>query len=214
MGIGDYNIYTKQSSLRTGYKSDTDWTLAGSGTHETARRGANLPLEQPLEVQPGDTAAIYIHTTGQHDRGIAYQSYSRLDQRIAGDENLTLYPGQARIGSNPFAVVEGQEVEAAGLWGWYRAPRGLAGAVRYRCRRRRWTPESHVVFPAPFRAAVETVMQIATLRETSPWSRLPLETIFHIFEQLDWRDWPRSAAPRKLGRTTSDTSLRNEPTEW
>merc|ERR1711991_797251 len=135
MGIGDYNIYTKQSSLRTGYKSDTDWTLAGSGTHETAWRGANLPLEQPLEVQPGDTAAIYIHTTGQHDRGIAYQSYSRLDQRIAGDENLTLYPGQARIGSNPFAVVEGQEVEAAGLWGWYRAPRGLAGAVRYRCRR-------------------------------------------------------------------------------
>jgi hypothetical protein len=51
-------------------------------------------------------------------------------------------------GSEPFDEVHG----------WYRAYRGLAGSVGYRCRRKGWTIEEHRTFPEELREGVRAVL--------------------------------------------------------
>ena len=107
-----------------------------------------------------------------------------MSQRIVGDGNISIYPGQARVGPDPF----NNEREEQNFWGWYRGPRGLAGAIRYRCIRRKWSPELHGMFPSAFQDVVMTIHMIAMLREECGLSHLPLETLWMIVEKLDWRD--------------------------
>lgn len=185
--IGPWQVFAKPASIRTGFKRRSDgWVLVGKGVSEPCWRGSQeLPLSVPVVIPAGETHALFVHSSLNHDRGILYQTYPNVDAPICRDRDLSLFPGEARIGSVPFAD---DDDDQAGRWGWYRGPRGLAGHVSYRTRPKLWSPETHRIFPVEFQLAIVTVL-LCWQREECGLSILPLEALFTILRKMYWRDW-------------------------
>jgi hypothetical protein len=157
--------------------------MVTEGEHQPDWTGATLRLPR-LVVPAGSTCALFVHSTENHDRGIAYQSFRSYDEKILDDGTIAVFPGQARIGTDAF--VTDDELRR---WGWHRGPRGLAGGIIYESVRRRWSSETHLLFPLPFKAAVETVL-LCGRREDCVLCCLPFEITLLLLGCLDWRDWP------------------------
>ena len=78
--------------------------------------------------------------------------------------------------------------------GWYRAFRGLAGAVGYSCARKGWHPRCHCLFPPELRACVRAMLlchnqgggphcsHSKLLNGESGLQVLPLHVIYFIME--------------------------------
>ena len=82
--------------------------------------------------------------------------------------------------------------------GWYRAYRGLAGALSYRCSRKGWTIWDHNQFPQKFR---ESVLTILLCREQS------LNLMDYERQQLIASRWNGTAA-LAIGTSSRDNILR------
>ena len=74
--IGDYSIYHRPDGIQAGYKEASDWTVCAAGFAEPNWHGTELPLQTPVVIQAGKIEALYIHSTADHDRSIAYQRYA------------------------------------------------------------------------------------------------------------------------------------------
>jgi hypothetical protein len=105
---------------------------------------AEIAFDRPVRIKPGQIRALYVHSALPDDLGIQYQSFRGADI-IAQDDIVTLLPGVGHTGPRPFNS------------GWYRGPRGLAGAISYTALLRTWTPLTHHEAPLSMRAAAATV---------------------------------------------------------
>jgi hypothetical protein len=197
--IGNYVIFAREGSWRQGYTHEEGWTKVAEGHHAPAPSGCELALTQPVLVRSGQTCAIFVHSRENNDRGICYQSFHNYHEAICADGNLAVYPGQARIGTDPFVADD-----ELNRWGWHRGPRGLAGALVFACIRKPWSVDRHRQFPRVFRDVVVTLLWCARQPECG-LSSLPTELFLHVSSFMDWRDWPclaaRGASPPALMRS-------------
>lgn len=198
--IGRYRIYSREGSHKAGFEQADGWTTVASGVERTNWQGVELRLARPVVVACGATAALFVHSEEPNDRGIAYQSYPSYEHVVCSDDSLQVFPGQARVGTEAF-----DEAGGARRWGWHRGPRGLAGSVVYRTERKRWTPDCHLLFPAPFRRVVWTLMLCRNADECC-LSLLPAEIFLKVLESLDWRDWHDASRPLRGRRASMDGS--------
>ncbi len=195
--IGHYSVFFREGSWRQGYKHALGWTLVAQGVHDACWHGCELPLQQRV-VRAGQTCALFVHSSENHDRGISYQSFSSYSEPIVSDGNLAVYPGQARIGTDAF-----EADDELNRWGWHRGPRGLAGAIVFGCVRKAWSVRDHRVFPRVFRGVIMTLLLCAQ-RPECLLAALPMELFLLVTSMLDWRDWPCTAQlPRLPSRTAS-----------
>lgn len=190
--IGRFQIFLHRGqrmaelSRQAEYRWSRNWEKISEGELAADWRGLMLPLHNHVRIAPGEAVVFYVHSSLENDLGIAYQSYS-TSRPIVADDNISIYPGYARIGSIPFDDEDMRHHHA-----WWRPGRGLAGGIQYRCIRKQWSCELHMEFPSTaFRTAVFTFLMIAQLRPESLPGQLPTEALWMILEQLDWRDWPR-----------------------
>jgi hypothetical protein len=109
--------------------------------------GREILFRKPINMLPGQTVAVYLHSGLPDDLGIQYQTYNK-ESIVAEDEHISVLPGLGHTGSQPFDEVHG----------WYRAYRGLAGGMSYRCRRKGWTIWDHTLFPEHFQEGVLTML--------------------------------------------------------
>jgi hypothetical protein len=149
-----------------------------------------IRLSTPVRILPHHTRALFIHSNLPDDLGIQYQTYRGLNDILARDDHCVMLPGLGFTGSVPFDTRRG----------WYRAYRGLAGALGYTASPLRWSAPRHGVFPAAARAAVCTLL-CAQRRPESPLSALPKHLLLTVLEHCHW-DWfvPTGANP-PLGGT-------------
>ena len=193
--IGPYAVFVRDGTWRQGYTHEEGWTRVAEGHHAPCPEGCELPLARPVLVRAGHTCALFVHSRLNNDRGIAYQSFHNYHEPVASDDSLAVYPGQARIGTDPF--VSDEELNR---WGWHRGPRGLAGAVVFSCIRVPWSPERHRQFPRVFRDVIVALLWCSSQPDCG-LALLPSELFLHLSSFLDWRDWPcpgaraRPAAP-------------------
>jgi hypothetical protein len=153
------------------------------GHHAPCLEGCELSLAQPVLVRAGQTCALFVHSRLNNDRGIAYQSFPNYHEPVARDGNLAIYPGQARIGTDPFVADD-----ELNRWGWHRGPRGLAGAIVFECVRKQWSVERHRQFPRVFRDVIVALLWCARQPECG-LAALPSELFLHVTTFLDWRDF-------------------------
>ncbi len=158
------------------WTSGRRWTLCAQGVAAPSEE-FRAELDVPLVVPPGGQAWFYVHSALQHDRGIAYQSFSSRDSCVASDANLTMYPGAARLGDTPF-----------GGNGFFRKNRGFAGALCYETERLPWSVMNHKLFPRSFRRCVFQMLLCHNSSE-GLLRCLPFEVLLLILEQMYWRDF-------------------------
>ncbi len=127
--IGPYTVYYKPTTYRSGYKLKDGWTVVGKGVEGACWRGSReLRFQTPVVVPCGARVALYIHSSLPHDRGIMYQTFPSYDATVCRDDNLCIYPGEARVGHVAF-MDEGEQNEN-GRWGWYGARCGAVHTWR------------------------------------------------------------------------------------
>lgn len=79
------------------------WSLCGQGICGPAwKEPQDLMLQETFTVPVGELCGIYVHSSLQNDRGIMYQTYGCYTDPIVKDENVVCFPGQARVGHEPF----------------------------------------------------------------------------------------------------------------
>ena len=184
--IGPYTVYWREGSIALGFKHAADWTQCASGHVDSSEwQGIDLPLQEPVFLKSHRKIALYIHSSLDNDQAIAYQTYPSMQHPICSDGKIALFPGQGRVGNEPF-----DNGAAEQRWGWFRAPRGLAGGLTYRCLRRQWTPEDMLIFPESFQNVIMQLHLIYMFSgEQGLLGILPLECFYMILGQLDWSDF-------------------------
>ena len=152
------------------------WVLVGSELLTAAWDGTReLKLDIPINIRPGATRGVYIHSGLPDDLGIQYQSYYSKDDVVGQDNFLKITPGIGHTGSEPFEHYHG----------WFRAIRGPCGSFSYTATRRVWDPDRFGDFPWHFRAAVRNLLLCHQKRDCV-LSVLPLDLLQRIFRNCDW----------------------------
>lgn len=107
-----------------------------------------MMFSRPITLLPGETLAVYCHSSLPDDLGIQYQSYRTERDIVALSPHLVVWPGLGHTASVPFDDEHG----------WYRSWRGIAGTIEYRARVKGWNLWEHKVFPAALRAQVKALL--------------------------------------------------------
>jgi len=187
--IGNYTIWSKNTSVQVTYKKKSDYTLVAKGFSQPSFQKAKLlKLETPIFLKPNSVVTIYVHSGVRSDRGIYYQSISR-NSAYCKDDNLEIYPGFARVGNPAFDSNDTDDF-GYGNWGWggWRSGRAFSGSIIYSIQGKKWSYNCHREFPLYFRDVVICLL-LCWNREECPLSMIPAETLFHVIELLNWRDW-------------------------
>lgn len=146
----------------------------------------------PIKLLPGQTRAIYVHSTLPGDEAIVYDN--RKDRRTYDDALVSILTGRAHVSTSPFGVNP--------IWGWgnpWRDQREFVGRLEYGAVYRLWNPQEHLTFGTKFQNVARTLF-LCQRRWESPWSRLPDECIFYILNMCRW-DWANdSPADMKVVR--------------
>jgi hypothetical protein len=186
--IGAYSVYwlEKGSSLNH-FRFETNWQLVASGFSEPCP-SLSVHFAYPIRVPSRTTAAFYVHSSRQNDRGILYQSFPK-GETVGEDDCLVITPGVARLGETPF-----------GGAGWFRQNRGFSGELFYRPEKLLWSFSKHVSFPPHFRNVVFTLL-LCWNRDDCLLSYLPYDCLIVVFEQLYWRDFApqEGEVPEEVG---------------
>ena len=174
------------------------WTLCGSG-HGSPSFEHRCDLEEPFLVAPGQDVWLYVHSSLQHDRGIAYQSFGSRESCIAADRNLCMLPGAARLGHTPFGAQTG----------FFRKNRGFSGALCYDTQRLPWSVMDHRQFPKQFRKCIFAVL-LCHNSSDGLLHHLPFEVLLLILEQLYWRDFCKTETDDEEDDEKEETESESE----
>jgi hypothetical protein len=173
----------EQTPERRGFRmSPRFWTKIYERTHASSFRSyVELDLRNnPIVLQPGQTKAIYIHSTLPGDEAIVYDN--RHSRRTHDDALLSILSGRAHVSQDPFGVRP--------IWGWgnpWRDQREFVGRLEYGAVYRLWNPSEHLSFGCRFQKLAKSLF-LCQRRWESPMSRLPDDVIFYILNMCRW-DW-------------------------
>lgn len=136
--------------------------------------------KNPIKLVPGQTRAIYIHSTLPGDEAIVYDN--RHSRRTYDDALLSILTGRAHVSTRAFGTNP--------IWGWgnpWRDNREFVGRLEYGAVYRLWNPNEFLNFGDKFQNAARTLF-LCQRRWESQLSRLPDECIFYILNMCRW-DW-------------------------
>lgn len=158
------------------------WDKIYQRTHGPSfREYVQLDLrENPIKLSPGQTRAIYIHSTSPGDEAIVYDN--RHSKRTYDDSLISILTGRAHVSTTPFGNNP--------IWGWgnsWRDNRFFVGRLEYGAVYRLWSPLEFLKFGHGFQQAARTLF-LCQRRWESPISKLPDECIFYILNMCKW-DW-------------------------
>jgi hypothetical protein len=198
----------EQSPERRGFRmSPRFWTKIYERTHEASFRSyVELDLrDNPIVLQPGQTKAIYIHSTLPGDEAIVYDN--RHSRRTHDDALLSILSGRAHVSQTPFGVRP--------IWGWgnpWRDQREFVGRLEYGAVYRLWNPSEHFRFGSKFQTLAQSLF-LCQRRWESPMSKLPDDVIFYILNMCRW-DWANDTPDemkdlrrRRLARAVAESQL-------
>jgi hypothetical protein len=134
----------------------------------------------PIYLKPGQTRAIYIHSTLPGDEAIVYDN--RHSRKTYDDALVSILTGRAHVSTRVFGTNP--------IWGWgnpWRDHREFVGRLEYGAVYRLWNPAEFLNFGGKFQNAARTLF-LCQRRWESPLSRLPDECIFYILNMCRW-DW-------------------------
>jgi len=179
----------------------SEWIKVAEKTLAPSERSyKTIPLDTPIIIRPGESRAIYIHSSRQDDQAIVYdnsRNFTSFQGSSGGtkpryqDRVLAIYTGKAHVSTTPFGLTP-----IWGYWGDARADaswrdyREFVGQLEYGILYKLWSPEVHSsAFGSlvNFRSATETVLGCQR-RGESPVARLPDECIYYVFNMCRW-DW-------------------------
>lgn len=160
------------------------WTKLYEQTHGASKNEyVELVLNQPIRLKPGETRALYIHSTLQGDEAIVYDnSYYGNNSKRFEDDKLAILSGRAHVSTRVF----GQEP----IWGWgnaWRDRREFVGRLSYGTVYKLWNPEVHPKFGGNFQDGARALL-LCQRHWESPWSILPDECVYYILNMCRW-DW-------------------------
>jgi len=180
---GQIKVYTSQNPWKTGNNNnaESDWEVVGETLIKGGQTLTTVKLQKPVLIKSSAQRGFYIHSGSRGDEGLNYQSYPSYSSKIASDVCLTLFPGQARCGVDPFKDHDRD------TWSWWRSVRGLSGSVIYRSIKKKWCPKNHHEFPPGFRRTVVVLFMLQD-RPDCVFHKLPMEALFYIVEAMEW-DW-------------------------
>ena len=160
------------------------WTKLYDKTHAESRTEyAELVLEQPIRLVPGQTRVIYIHSTLPGDEAIVYDNSSFHPHHASKryeDDKLYIQSGRAHVSNEVF----GQEP----IWGWgnaWRDRREFVGRLHYGTVYKLWSPRLQPKFGGNFQKGARTLF-LCQRRWESPLSMLSDECIFYILNMCPW----------------------------
>ena len=185
----------EQSTQPRGFRMNPRfWEKIYERTHGPSfREYVRLDLRaNPIKLMPGQTRAIYIHSTLPGDEAIVYDN--RKDRRTYDDALVSILTGRAHVSTTPFG--------SNPIWGWgnpWRDQREFVGRLEYGAVYRLWNPQEFLNFGEKFQQVARTLF-LCQRRWESPLSRLPDECIFYILNMCRW-DWANdSPADMKIMR--------------
>ena len=142
-----------------------------------------LKLDYPLQLQPGGTYGIYVHSARPGDESVVYDNQrSHVSHE---DDFVGILPGLAHLSNRPFSK--------RGMW-WaaWRQNREFVGRVSYAVRYLLWNPEVHDSFPNNFQLASAALHT----QHAMSWDGLPSEIILYILNMCP-HDWFDTAADKE-----------------
>ena len=189
--LGDLTVWVSNDNNDTNTNDEhrfrldaSHWTQVYSRHHASSfRQYQTLQLDTPIVLLPGQTRALYIHSTLPGDDAIVYDNASSdHNNHTTTTTMLTIGTGKAHLSPSPFGT--------SPIWGWgvaWRDRREFVGQIEYGVLYQLWDPPLHTWFGSQFDAAVRAVLACQR-REDCVWSTLPDECVYYIFNMCRW-DW-------------------------
>jgi len=204
--LGEMTVWNCDGMWEGKYMDQDYWRCVARGTFPSStEKSTEIMFSDPVDLDPGTVAGMYVHSTRPDDLGLYYQSFSRTKDLICEDESVAVFAGLGHTSPIPFDTSEG----------WFRGPRGLAGSVRYLEIPTIWSPECHADFPVEFRAAVRALLIChvcgAKRGRKSMLPLVPTELLFHILEFADYKWFNTKPLTPPPPRPAAPTSARTPP---
>jgi len=188
--LGPISVWTVPGTFKGKEHSQKLWNLVYEREHPPSRDNYQvLELVTPIQLKPGESYGVYVHSKLPGDEGIVYDN-QRANVTYE-DRVLRVLPGMAHLSNRPFG--------RHGMWGFpWRNNREFVGRFSYGINYTLWNPvnEVHQRFPPEFRQAV-MICLLCARRSDSPLHGLQDEVIFYIFNMCK-HDWFSDEIPHLL----------------
>lgn len=174
--LGPMQVFTTPKSHAGKHVRPGEWTRRHAQDHRPSPQTlVPLVLRPPVQLRPGDSIGVYIHSSLPGDRGLVYNNqHSRVTH---SDAFIKILPGLAHTSNRAFHRI--------GFWGHnaWRWGREFVGRVGYGCKFLLWNPKTSDRFPAEFRAVV-----VALSAQGPVPIRVPYDVALYILNFCAW-DW-------------------------
>ena len=162
------------------------WTKVYERTHPPSRH-VLVPLSiAPIVLYPGQTKAIYIHSSLPGDEAIVYDNQRRRQSSANSTTTTDLFAkvltGRAHVSNEVFGSTP--------IWGWgnpWRDAREFVGRLEYGAVYQLWNPQTRMLFGNNFQTMARTLW-LCQRRPECVMSRLPDDVICYILNMCRW-DW-------------------------
>jgi hypothetical protein len=218
--LGPLTVWVSKEASPTAFRMNPKhWTKVYEQTHRASPTTFVTLNIEPIRLHPGETKALYVHSTLPGDQSIVYDDRHRA--RTYDDNLVSVLTGRAHVSCEAFGTTP--------IWGWgnpWRDDREFVGRLDYGAVYKLWNPTSTVkAFGSNFGQMVVSLLSCQR-RWESPVSLLPDDVIFYILNMCRW-DWANdtaatmkevkkkrramltltAAATSSASATTNDTSL-------
>eukprot|EP00470_Lotharella_oceanica_P003118 CAMPEP_0170176148 /NCGR_PEP_ID=MMETSP0040_2-20121228/9092_1 /TAXON_ID=641309 /ORGANISM="Lotharella oceanica, Strain CCMP622" /LENGTH=386 /DNA_ID=CAMNT_0010418377 /DNA_START=1 /DNA_END=1161 /DNA_ORIENTATION=+ len=150
-----------------------------------------MKLDPVVEVKPGETVGLYVHSLAPGDQAIVYNN--QFAAVTVEDRHFKVLPGFAHVSNRPFSE--------NCAWGYaWRDGREFVGRLQYGLKWKLWKPEHHKHFPAPFKNMVMTLF-LCHRRKSALLSKIPQTVLKYIINFCAW-DW--AGVPEELAISAED----------
>ena len=198
--LGPIRVYSTPNSFEHKRESPREWQTNYEGTHAPSQDDlVELPLTLPIELSPGGSCGIYVHSTRPDDLSIVYDN--QREEITHEDLYFRIMPGVAHLSPRPFAGHGGA------WWASWRSHREFVGRVSVGLRFKLWNPCAavHSKFPEDFQKVVLTLLMGAR-RNDCALSMLQDDILYFILNMCRW-DWTPDALDKAKA---ADPGLRNQ----
>ena len=180
--LGPLTVWVSNEASPTSFRMNPKhWTKVYERTHRASPSTFVTLNIDPVRLYPGETKALYVHSTLPGDQSIVYDN--RHHTRTYDDNLVSVLTGRAHVSCEVFGTTP--------IWGWgnpWRDDREFVGRLDYGAVYQLWNPTSTVkCFGTHFQRMVVSLF-LCQRRWESPVSMLPDDVIFYILNMCRW-DW-------------------------